>query len=292
MFSNFQHLALPTDEVKINLIRGGKGKPILLLHGYPQTHVMWHKIAPELAKDFTVILPDLRGYGDSDKPTGKTNHENYSKRAMAQDQIEIMTQLGYDEFFVVGHDRGARVAHRLTLDYPDQVKKLVLLDIAPTYQMYRQTDQDFATAYYHWFFLIQPYPFPETLIGQDPDYFLTYCLQSWSHDKAAFTQEAMREYLRCFRDTQMIHGTCEDYRASATIDLDHDQADFHQKINCPVLVLWGSHGVIAKTYNVIESWQERALKVQGKAINCGHFLPEEAPDETYNHIKTFLMESA
>lgn len=288
MFANFQHLMMTTAEVTVHLRKGGQGYPILLLHGYPQTHVMWHKIAPKLANDFTVILPDLRGYGDSEKPQGNGNHDNYSKRAMSQDLVDVMTKLGYEEFYLVGHDRGARVAHRLTLDYPDKVKKLVLLDIAPTYEMYTQTEQAFAKAYYHWFFLIQPYPFPETLINDNSDYFLIHCLQSWSRNKAAFTKEAMAEYLRCFCNPKMIHGTCEDYRASASIDLEHDRADFHQKIACPLLILWGSQGIIEKQYNVIEIWQKRAINVQGKALNCGHFLPEESPQETYDQINAFL----
>ena len=220
MFANFKNLVIQTSEVKINLLKGGKGYPMLLLHGYPQTGVMWHKIAEKLAENFTVIIPDLRGYGDSDKPSGTANHSNYSKRVMAADQIEVMSQLGYEEFYLVGHDRGGRVAHRLSLDYPHKVKKLALLDIAPTYQMYTTTDQQFASAYYHWFFLIQPFPFPETLINNNPDFFLTHCLQSWSKTESAFTSEAMAEYLRCFRDPQTVHGTCEDYRASATIDLE------------------------------------------------------------------------
>ncbi|MEA5511048.1 alpha/beta hydrolase [Crocosphaera sp. UHCC 0190] len=289
MFANFKNLVIKTSDININLIKGGKGYPILLLHGYPQTHAMWHKIAPKLADNFTVIAPDLRGYGDSDKPQGTVNHDNYSKRIMAKDQVEVMTQLGYHKFYLVGHDRGARVAHRLTLDYPDKVKKLVLLDIAPTYEMYTQTDQEFATAYYHWFFLIQPFPFPETLINQNSDYFLTHCLHSWGKNKSAFTEEVMEEYLRCFRDPQTIHGTCEDYRAAATIDLEHDQSDINKKIECPVLVLWGKKGVIEKKYDVRESWQKRGINVQGKAINCGHFLPEEAPEETCQGIKEFLL---
>ncbi len=289
MFPNFENLIIQTSEVKINLVKGGEGYPILLLHGYPQTHVMWHKIASRLAENFTVIIPDLRGYGNSDKPPGMANHYNYSKRVMAQDQIEVMSQLGYEEFYLVGHDRGGRVAHRLTLDYPHKVKKLALLDIAPTYQMYRETDQEFATAYYHWFFLIQPFPFPETLINNNPDFFLTHCLQSWSKVESPFSSEAMEEYLRCFRDPQTVHGTCEDYRASATIDLEHDRIDINKKIDCPLLVLWGSQGVIEKRYDVIKSWQKKAVNVQGKALNCGHFLPEESPEETYQLIKTFFQ---
>ena len=289
MFANFKNLVIQTSEVKINLLKGGKGYPMLLLHGYPQTGVMWHKIAEKLAENFTVIIPDLRGYGDSDKPSGTANHSNYSKRVMAADQIEVMSQLGYEEFYLVGHDRGGRVAHRLSLDYPHKVKKLALLDIAPTYQMYTTTDQKFASAYYHWFFLIQPFPFPETLINNNPDFFLTHCLQSWSKTESAFTPEAMAEYLRCFRDPQTVHGTCEDYRASATIDLEHDRQDIEKKIECPLLVLWGNKGVIEKKYDVIESWQKRAINVQGKSLNCGHFLPEEAPEKTYQFINIFCQ---
>lgn len=288
MFTNFQNFIVQTSEVKINLLKGGKGDPILLLHGYPQTHVMWHKIASKLAENFTVIIPDLRGYGDSEKPIGMPNHYNYSKRVMAQDQIEVMAELGYDQFYLVGHDRGGRVAHRLTLDYPDKVKKLALLDIAPTYQMYSKTDQEFATAYYHWFFLIQPSPFPETLINQNSDFFLTHCLQSWSKNSNPFSSEVMEEYIRCFRDPNTVHGTCEDYRASATIDLEHDRIDIEKKIECPLLVLWGNKGVIEKKYDVINSWKKRAINVQGKALNCGHFLPEECPEETYQCLHDFF----
>ncbi len=289
MFANFKNLVIQTSEVKINLLKGGKGYPMLLLHGYPQTGVMWHKITEKLAENFTVIIPDLRGYGDSDKPSGTANHSNYSKRVMAADQIEVMSQLGYEEFYLVGHDRGGRVAHRLSLDYPHKVKKLALLDIAPTYQMYTTTDQQFASAYYHWFFLIQPFPFPETLINNNPDFFLTHCLQSWSKTESAFTPEAMAEYLRCFRDPQTVHGTCKDYRASATIDLEHDRQDIEKKIECPLLVLWGNKGVIEKKYDVIESWQKRAINVQEKSLNCGHFLPEEAPEKTHQFINIFCQ---
>lgn len=288
MFPNFERKVINTGEVKINLVTGGKGFPILLLHGYPQTHVMWHKIAPQLATEFTVVATDLRGYGDSDKPEGKIDCSHYSKRIMARDQVEVMSQLGYEQFYLVGHDRGARVAHRLALDYPGRVAKLVLLDIAPTYDMYATADREFATAYYHWFFLIQPQPFPETLIGANPDYFIKYCLQSWSQDISAFTAEAIREYLRCFRQPKTIHSTCEDYRASVTIDLEHDAEDRARKITCPLLVLWGKKGIIGRKYDVLTLWQERAIDVRGKAIDCGHFLPEELPKATYHNIREFL----
>jgi haloacetate dehalogenase len=280
---------ITTSEGNINLVKVGNGaKVILLLHGYPQNYLMWEKIIHLLAQEFTVIATDLRGYGDSFKPQGKPNHDNYAKRTMARDQVDVMSQLGYEEFYLVGHDRGARVAHRLTLDYPERVKKVALLDIIPTYDLYHNTDQDFATAYYHWFFLIQPYPFPETLINANPDYYLDHCLQSWSRIPQSFTVNAMESYRRCFRNPETIHGTCEDYRAAATIDLEHDQSDRGVKITCPLLVLWGGLGFIGSKYNVIEVWRQRAIQVQGKALNCGHFLPEEQPLATYSALKEFF----
>jgi haloacetate dehalogenase len=286
---DFTQFFLETEEVKINVLKGGKGKPLLLLHGYPQTHLMWHKIAPLLATNFTVIATDLRGYGDSSKPKGIASHYNYSKRQMARDQVKIMSQLGYDQFYLVGHDRGARVAHRLTLDYPEKVKKIALLDIIPTYDLYQTTDKEFATNYYHWFFLIQPYPFPETLIAANPEYFLRTCLQSWSKNERAFDESVINEYLRCFANPETIHATCEDYRAGASIDLEDDRLDLNKKITCPVLTLWGKKGIIGNKYNVIESWQKRAINVIGQAINCGHFLPEESSQETYLALQSFLM---
>jgi len=288
MFTNFQQKTIDTSNATINLVIGGQGFPILLLHGYPQTYYMWHKIAPMLARHFTVIATDLRGYGDSSKPKQNTNnHENYSKRALAQDQIEVMEALGYDEFFLVGHDRGARVGHRLALDYPNKVKKMALLDIAPTLKMYSLTDKNFASIYYHWFFLIQDYPLPETLIANSSKFFLENCLKRWSKDFSAFTQDAISEYQRCFCNWETIHSTCEDYRASATIDLEHDTMN-HQKINCPLLILWGKNGFVGKKYDLLNTWAECANQISGKAIDCGHFLPEEAPQETYKSIYNFL----
>jgi haloacetate dehalogenase len=288
MIEGFHCQTLTTTATTIHLAKGGTGYPLLLLHGYPQNHVLWHKIAPRLAEFFTVISADLRGYGDSGKPIG--GGTTYSKRAMAQDQVEAMEQLGYGEFYLVGHDRGGRVAHRLALDYPEKVKKLALLDIAPTYDMYLTSDREFATAYYHWFFLSQPYPFPETLIGANPDYFLNYCLASWSKTEGAFTPQAIAEYQRCFRQPETIHATCEDYRAAATIDLIHDSADRDRKIDCPTLILWGQKGFIERQYDVLSVWRERARDLRGEAIACGHFLPEEAPNETYRHLVQFLGE--
>lgn len=290
MFANFEREIIETAGARIHLVRGGNGFPVLLLHGYPQTHVMWHKIAPRLAREFAVIAPDLRGCGDSSKPPGQPDHSTYAKRTLARDQVEVMSQLGYETFSLVGHDRGARVAHRLALDYPDRVKKLALLDIAPTAVMYATTDREFATAYYHWFFLIQPHPFPETLIGSNPEYFLLHCLRSWSRDFSAFTPEALAEYRRCFCDPATLHATCEDYRAAASLDLDHDELDRQEKVRCPLLVLWGEGGTIARQYDVLATWRDRALKVGGKAIPGGHFLAEEAPEETYRELRQFLLE--
>jgi haloacetate dehalogenase len=287
-FKGFQKKFINLKDGDIFVAKGGKGFPVLLLHGYPQNHFMWHKIAPPLAENFTVIATDLRGYGHSFKPKGKPDHSNYSKRIMAKDQVEVMSKLGYQEFYLVGHDRGARVAHRLCLDYPEKVKKLAILDIVPTYYLYSTSDREFATAYYHWFFLIQSYPFPETLITAKSDYFLENCLKSWSRDFTAFTTDALAEYHRCFNfDT--IHGSCEDYRASATIDLQHDGEDLDRKIQCPTLALWGGKGIIGKKYDVLKIWQGRTTNIQGKALNCGHFLPEEAPAETYLLLQDFLL---
>jgi len=286
MFEGFERVTIETIGAAINVVKGGKGSPVLLLHGYPQTHVMWHKIAPRLAQDFCVVAPDLRGYGDSSKPPDGENHLGYSKRATAHDQVEVMERLGFTHFAVVGHDRGARVAHRLTRDHPDRVTKLAVLDILPTHTVYQQVNKALATAYYHWFFLIQPAPFPETLIGNNAEFYLTAMLGRLKPQ--AITSEAFAEYLRCFRDPATIHATCEDYRAAATIDLSHDEADLDHKIAGPVLALWGEKGFLHKRYDVLAIWRERAVDVRGKAVPCGHFLPEEAPEETLAELRTFL----
>jgi haloacetate dehalogenase len=274
--------------VAINLRLGGAGPALLLLHGYPQTHVMWHRIAPRLAERFTVVCADLRGYGDSDKPESGADHAAYCKRAMAQDQAEVMTALGFERFCVVGHDRGARVTHRLLLDHGARVDKAAVLDIAPTLDMYQRTDRDFAEAYYHWFFLIQPFDLPERMIGADPDYYLEKKIGKWSKTGGCFDPEALAEYKRCFRDPATIHASCEDYRAAAGIDLEHDRADRDRKVAVPLLVLWGAKGVIERSYDVLGLWSERAEKVSGRALSCGHFLAEEAPEETLEALLAFL----
>ncbi|NNF32496.1 MAG: alpha/beta hydrolase [Saprospiraceae bacterium] len=291
MFNNFEGFTEDIEGVMISYVIGGSGPPILLLHGYPQTHVMWHKLADQLSEQYTVVASDLRGYGDSSKPPTTETHEPYSKRASANDQIELMRRLGFDHFILVGHDRGGRVGHRMALDYPDAIKSLVLLDIAPTHSMYTTTDMEFAAAYYHWFFLIQPYDIPERLIGNDPFYFLEKKFGQWGRDESAFTEEAFEEYLRCFTP-ETIHASCEDYRASATIDLVHDKLDLDKgnKIKCPMLCLWGEKGFVGKKYDVVAEWSRWAMNVDGYGIPCGHYLPEEAPEETLAAILKFINE--
>lgn len=284
----FESLRVQISEAEIHLVHGGSGDPLLLLHGYPQTHVMWHKVAPKLAERFHVICPDLRGYGDSSKPDSASDHTAYSKRAMAGDMIEVMRHLGYDEFFVAGHDRGARVTHRMALDFPDCVRKACVMDIAPTHYVFRNTDQELATAYYHWFFLIQPNGLPERMIGADPAYFLTEKLQRWSGADAVFEPEAVAEYVRCFSNPETIRALCEDYRAAASIDLEHDEADRSRKILCPLLVLWGAQGFVGRKYDVLRVWREYAEQVEGGALACGHFLPEEDSESVCRELERFF----
>ena len=272
------------ENINIAVSTKGDGPPLLLLHGYPQTGYIWHKIAPPLTKDFTVVVADLRGYGDSDKPPTSADHAVYSKRAMAADMIAVMAALGHQQFFVVGHDRGGRVAHRLARDYPQAVERLAVLDIAPTAMMYDTTDMQFATNYYHWFFLIQPAPFPETLIGHDPKFFLESKMRHWGKDRSAITDDAFDDYLRCFSNPDTIHASCEDYRASATIDLEHDAADAKQKLDIPLLVLWGATAMVGNKYNMLAAWREVAVDVSGFSVPGGHYLPEESPDETYQAL--------
>ena len=291
MFGGFEAERVETSEAEINLVRGGDGPPVLLMHGYPQTHAMWHLVAPELAEDFTVVATDLRGYGDSSKPFGDENHSTYSKRAMAADQASVMQSLGFDSFAVVGHDRGGRVAHRMALDFPGRVTKLALLDIVPTRHVFETVGKDLATAYYHWFFFIQPYDLPETLIGANPGYYLRKKLGGWGTSLDTFAPEARAEYERCF-DPATIHASCEDYRAAASIDLVHDEKDRSEgrKVECSLLALWGGRGVMGGIYDVEAVWREYANDVTGKPIDAGHYLAEERPDETAQELKAFLRE--
>ena len=292
MFEGFTPRQIRTSGTTINLVQGGDGPPLLLLHGYPQMHVMWHKIAPRLAQDFTVVAADLRGYGDSGKPHGDPEHLQYSKRMMAQDQVEVMQQLGFDSFLLVGHDRGARVSHRLAKDHPQRVRKLAVLDIIPTHRMFQIVNKAMATNTYHWFFLIQPYDFPERLIGAAADYFIRSRFERGKEAATIFPTEAVAEYVRCFCDPAAIHATCEDYRAGASIDLVHDEADLDTRVSCPLFVLWSATGYVGRTQDVLHVWREYATDVRGQALPCGHFLAEEMPDETYAALRAFLLEKA
>ena len=290
LFPDFQSLWIEVNGVKIMARKGGSGRPLLLLHGHPQTHAIWHRVAQQLAKSFTVVMTDLRGYGDSSKPQGTPDHLNYSKRVMALDQIEVMRHFGFSEFDVLAHDRGARVAHRLALDHPKAVKRLVLLDIAPTLAMYEKTSNQFARSYWHWFFLIQTAPLPERLIEADPAAYVRDVLGRRSAGLAPFDPRALAEYVRCLELSGTAHGLCEDYRASATIDLVHDQSDIDKKnfLQQPLLVLWGEQGVVNQCFEPLKEWSKLAVNVQGHALPCGHYIPEEAPELLLNQVQSFL----
>lgn len=274
--------------IRIRTATAGQGPALLMLHGHPQTHLTWHKVAPQLARRFTVVLTDLRGYGDSDKPAGGPDHVNYSKRAMAADQIAVMRALGHDRFSLIAHDRGARVAHRMALDHAEAVEKLVLIDIAPTATMYARTDMEFARRYFWWFFLIQPAPLPERLIGADPHFFLDQHIAGQIKTPGASDPRVMAEYRRCYADPATRHAICEDYRAAASIDLRHDGDDADRRIVAPVLALWGAQGTVGALYDVLETWREKALDLRGHAIDCGHSPQEEAPDALLAALQDFL----
>jgi len=289
LLPGFTSRDIETGGARIRLAAAGSGPPVLLLHGHPQTHLTWHKIAGGLVEaGHTVVATDLRGYGDSSKPPGGERHVDYSKREMARDQVEVMRSLGFDRFAVVGHDRGGRVAHRLALDHPGAVERLALFDIAPTATMYARTDKEFATRYFWWFFLIQPYDMPERMIGSDPEYFLRKHLAGQSKIPGSTPEELVQEYLRCYRDPATIHAICEDYRAAATIDLDHDAADADRRVTAPLLALWGARGTVGALYDVLETWREKATDVRGHALDCGHSPQEEAPAETLAELRAFL----
>ncbi|WP_454766934.1 alpha/beta fold hydrolase [Cupriavidus campinensis] len=290
MFEGFTTHRIDHQGVGIHTRVGGQGPALLLLHGHPQTHVIWHKVAGELARHYTVVATDLRGYGDSDKPAGLPDHANYSKRVMAADQVAVMRALGFDRFRVLAHDRGARVAHRLALDHPAAVEKLVTLDIAPTLAMYAQTSEAFARAYWHWFFLIRPAPFPETLIEADPDLYLRQTMGSRSAGLAPFTEAALAEYLRCLKLPGAARGLCEDYRASADIDLEHDRADIAagRMVECEMLALWGADGAVGKCFQPLDEWRKVARRVSGRALSCGHYIAEEVPERLLEEVLPFL----
>jgi haloacetate dehalogenase len=291
LFAEFRDETFDADGIPIRAVVGPErpGPALLLLHGYPQTHAIWHKIAPRLAKRFNVVASDLRGYGDSGKPATTADHAPYSKRAMAADQLALMRRLGHREFFLAGHDRGARVAHRLAVDHADAVRRIAVLDIAPTLAMYEQTSEAFARAYWHWFFLILPSPVPEKMIGADPAFLLRAKMGSGAAGMKAFAPEAWAEYERCFTP-QMIHASCEDYRAAASIDLEHDRADraAARRVRAPLLALWGANGVIAQCFNPMDEWRRVADDVRGRALPAGHYLPEEVPDLVCNELEAFF----
>ena len=290
-FPGFSTETVKTSGAEIHVLRKGAGRPLLLLHGYPETHLTWHKVAPQLAEQFSVILPDLRGYGESGKPQGGKRHENYSFRAMAQDQVDVMLHYGHERFLVAAHDRGARVAHRLCLDHPERVEKACLMDIAPTLTMYRGTNQAFATDYIWWFFLIQPFPVPEHLIGHDAKFFLHQMFGGLNKTPGAIAPDVMNEYERAFSNPDAIHSTCEDFRAAADIDLEMDKADDEagKKIQCPLRVLWGGKNVIGSLWDVLATWREKcAAPVTGRALDCGHFLQEERPQELLAELHQFF----
>ncbi|MBK4772177.1 MAG: alpha/beta hydrolase [Pantoea sp. Morm] len=274
--------------VTLRVASGGKGMPLLMLHGHPQNHLAWRKIAPQLAQQYQVILPDLRGYGDSDKPASDAEHLPYAKRSMAQDISQLIDALGLQRVAFVGHDRGGRVGHRLALDHPEKVSCCVFVDIAPTATMYALTDQAFATRYFWWFFLIQPHPLPETMIGHDPAFFLRKHIDGQLKTPGATEPAIFEDYLRCYRDPAMIHAVCEDYRAAASIDLQHDAADSDRRIACPLLLLWGEKGAVGQLYDVVHTWQDKALQVQGGALPCGHSPQEEVPERFLHSLQRFL----
>jgi len=293
LFPHFRALKVEIDPtVTINAIVGGSGPPLLLLHGHPQTHAIWHRVAPRLAEHFTVVACDLRGYGESSKPQGAPDHANYSKRAMAADMVAVMQSLGFATFRVLAHDRGARVAHRLAQDHPQAVERMALLDIAPTLAMYEQTSDTFARAYWHWFFLIQPAPLPERLIEADPAAYVRDVMGKRSAGLAPFDPRALAEYQRCLALPGAAHGICEDYRAAATIDLEHDRLDRDagNRLALPLMVLWGEQGVVGRCFDPLAEWQRVADDVRGEALPCGHYIAEEAPDMLLERVLPFLAQ--
>jgi haloacetate dehalogenase len=288
VLEGFTQTSIDVAGVRIHLRHAGSGPPLLLLHGNPLTHVSWHKIAPRLAEEFTVVATDLRGYGDSSKPPGGEDHAGYSFRAMAIDQVEVMSALGFGKFSVCGHDRGGRVAHRMVLDHPGVVAKVAFLDIVPTHHMLNNIKRQWAIDSYHWFFMAQPYDYPEKMIeAYGFERYIRKKLDKKGVGTAGFTPEALAEYIRCCTP-ENIHAVCEDYRAAVGIDLVHDEADLATKFAVPMLVLWGEKSHVNRSYRPIEAWRERALDVRGKMLACGHYPAEQVPDETYAELRNFF----
>jgi len=293
MLEGFTRSEIKTRGARIVAVKGGSGPPLLLMHGNPFTHLNWHKVAPTLAREFTVVCTDLRGYGDSEKPPGGEDHSGYCFRAMAQDQVEVMASFGFDRFMAAGHDRGARVLHRMCLDHPQKVIRAAILDIVPQHYLYSHINKQWATFSWHWFFNIQPEPLPEKMTGFDPDWFIENKLAKTKQGLSFFDKEALAEYKRCFRNPETIHAICEDYRAGAGIDLEHDEADFRagRKIECPVLLLWGATGGVGRNHNPgpAEIWKAYAANIVGaQAVPSGHYLMDEAPRETTAALREFF----
>ncbi|MEA3119335.1 MAG: haloacetate dehalogenase [Paraburkholderia sp.] len=289
-FADFTPFRVAVAGTEIFGVKGGSGAPLLLLHGHPQTHMIWHRCVGQLAQHFTVIATDLRGYGASGKPVSDDAHTPYSKRVMAADQVEVMRHFGFERFLVCAHDRGARVAHRMALDHAAAVDRLMLLDIAPTLAMYEGTTRAFATAYFHWFFLIQPQPLPETMIDADPALYIERVMGLRHAGLEPFAPHALRAYIDALRQPGAVHAMCEDYRASASIDLEHDRADIERghRIACPLRVLWGAQGIVGQCFDPLDEWRRVARDVSGRALDCGHYIPEEAPDALAAEMRDFF----
>jgi haloacetate dehalogenase len=289
VFDGFQTFDVATTGTTIHGRRGGEGPPVLLLHGIPETHLMWHRVAPRLAERFTVVATDLRGFGDSGKPLSTPDHAPYSMRELARDQVEVMRTLGHERFAVAGHDRGARCAYRMALDHPSAVSRLAVLDIVPTGEAFRRAGMEFSLGFWVWAFLAAPEPVPEQLIARAPAVLVDHMLDAWSEDPGAFPAAVRAEYVAKFGAPDAIHAVCEEYRAAATLDYRHDEADRgRRRIACPTLALWSHSGAVAQWYRPLEVWRPWAEDIQGGPIAAGHFLPEEAPDETARRLLGFL----
>jgi haloacetate dehalogenase len=291
MMEAFTRSEIKTSGARIVTVLGGKGPPLLLMHGNPFTHLSWLKIAPRLAEEFTVVCTDLRGYGDSEKPPGGDDHSGYSFRAMGRDQFEVMEALGFSRFAAAGHDRGARVLHRMCLDQPDKIQCAAILDIIPQHHLLNNVTRQWGTFSWHWFFMNQPYDLPERLMGADPDYFIRMKLAKTKQGLSFFDERALAEYIRCFRNPATIHAMCEDYRATFGVDLEMDTKDFEagRRITCPLLLLWGATGGVGRNHKPLEIWSRYATDIRGaKALPCGHYLSEEAPEETYSELRAFF----
>jgi haloacetate dehalogenase len=294
MFEGFTRTEIKTSGARILTVHGGQGPPVLLMHGNPFTHLSWHKFAPRLAQEFTVVATDLRGYGDSEKPPGGEDHSGYSFRAMAQDQVEVMAALGFERFMAAGHDRGARVLHRMCLDHPASVTRAAILDIIPQHHLFTHMTREWAKASYHWLFMIQPEPLPERLMSADPDFFIDFKLAKTAQGLSFFGKDALEEYRRCFRNPATVHAMCEDYRATYGVDFEMDKIDYaaKHKIDCPALILWGATGAVGRNHKPAEVWKDYASNIVGaKALPCGHYLSEEAPEECYVELRAFFKAS-